>query len=313
MTARTAPHHVRTADPPRMVEVADDVHAYVQLPGGWCVSNAGVVVSPDGALVIDTLATESRAKRLVEAVDALRPGPTRIVVNTHHHGDHHFGNHAFGPAAVVIAHELARAEMAEAGLTLTSLWPELEWGAIRVRLPSVSFTDRLTLHSGQRRVELIHVGPAHTTNDVVVWLPDDEVLFAGDVLLSGATPFILMGSLRGSLDAVTMLSQLGARTVVCGHGPVAGPEVFEQTLAYLRWIERLAAEGVAHGLHPLELARSTDLHEFGELLDPERIVGNLHRAYAELDDGERGRPLDILTIFGEMIAYNDGRLPTCLA
>lgn len=313
MTAFAAQHGTRTADPPRMVEVADGVYAYVQLPGGWCVSNSGVVAGSDGALVVDTLATESRAKRLVEAVDALRPGPARTLVNTHHHGDHHFGNHVFGPAAVVISHELARTEMAEAGLALTTLWPGLEWGEVRVSLPSVTFTDRLTIHSGHRRAELIHVGPAHTSNDVVVWLPDEEVLFAGDVVLSGATPFVLMGSVRGSLDAVATLSRLGARTVICGHGPVAGSEVFEQTLAYLRWIELLAAEGARQGLSPLQLAREADLGDFGELLDPERIVGNLHRAYAELDSGARGPSLDVMAIFGEMVAYNDGRLPTCLA
>ncbi|MDQ3760610.1 MAG: MBL fold metallo-hydrolase [Actinomycetota bacterium] len=313
MTAFAGPHHIRSVDPPRLVEVAEGVYAYVQLPGGWCVSNAGVVASPDGALVIDTLATESRAKRLAEAVDSLRPGPARTVVNTHHHGDHNFGNHVFGPSALIIGHELARIEMAETGLALTTLWPGLEWGDVRVTLPSVTFTDRLTVHIGQHRAELIHVGPAHTTNDVVVWLPDDEVLFAGDVVLSGVAPFLLMGSVRGSLDAVATLSRLGACTVVCGHGPVAGPEVFEQTLEYLRWIEQLAAEGAAHGLSPLELAREAGLGEFTELLDPERIVGNLHRAYAELDGEQRGRALDVVAIFGEMVAYNNGRLPACLA
>ncbi|MGH3912823.1 MAG: MBL fold metallo-hydrolase [Pseudonocardiaceae bacterium] len=318
MTVLAPQHHLRTADPPRLVEVAEGVYGYVQLPGGWCVSNAGVIVGPDGALVVDTLATESRAKRLAETVDELRCGPGRTVVNTHHHGDHNFGNHVFGSSALVIGHELARTEMAETGLALTTLWPGLDWGEVRVTLPSVTFTDRLAVHVGQRRAELIHVGPAHTTNDVVVWLPDDEVLFSGDVVLSEATPFTLMGSVRGSLAAVEELSRLGARTVVCGHGPVAGPQVFEQTLAYLRWIEQLAAEGAGCGLTPLELAREADLGKFGELLDPERIVGNLHRAYAELDstesDGaERGRPLDVVTIFGEMVAYNNGQLPTCLA
>lgn len=313
MTALAGPPDVRTADPPRLIEVAEDVYAYVQLPGGWCVSNSGVIAGPDGALVIDTLATESRAKRLAAAVDSLRPGPARTVVNTHHHGDHNFGNHVFGPSALVIGHELARVEMAATGLALTTLWPGVEWGDVRVTLPSVTFTDRLCVHIGQRRAELIHVGPAHTTNDVVVWLPDDKVLFAGDVLLSGVTPFLLMGSIQGSLDAVATLSRLGASTVICGHGPVAGPEVFEQTLEYLRWIERLAADGAAHGLSPLELARQADLGELAELLDPERIVGNLHRAYAELRGEQRGRPLDVVAIFGEMVAYNNGKLPTCLA
>lgn len=313
MTGSVARHHRRTADPPRLVEVAEDVYAYVQLPGGWCVSNSGVLVGPDGALVIDTLATQSRARRLAETVDALRPGPARTLVNSHHHGDHHFGNSAFGSAAVVIAHELARSEMAAAGLALTTLWPELDWGDIRLRLPSVTFTDRLVVHCGQRRAELIHVGPAHTTNDVVVWLPDDKVLFAGDVVLSESTPFVLMGSVRGSMAAVRSLAQLGARTVVCGHGPVAGPEVFRCNLAYLQWIEWLADEGTALGLTPLEVARNADFGEFGELQDPERIVGNLHRAYAERADGPCGRPLDVLSVFREMVEYNDGRVPTCLA
>lgn len=301
------------AAPPAMVEVAADVYAYTELPGGWCVANAGVVRGPEGVLVVDTLATEQRTRRFARRIDALGAGSTRMVVNTHHHGDHNFGNHLFGDAAVVIAHTRARGEMAETGLALTELWPDVAWGDVRVTLPAVTFDERLTIHIGAHRAELFHVGPAHTTNDVVVWLPEPRVLFAGDVVLSGVTPFLLMGSLSGSLAAVRRLARLGARTVVCGHGPVAGPEVFEETLAYLEWLQRLAATGVAQGLAPLELARQAGLGEFGHLLDPERIVGNLHRAYAELAGGEPGGPLDVLRIFAEMVEYNGGRTPTCLA
>jgi cyclase len=161
--------------------------------------------------------------------------------------------------------------------------------------------------------ELIHVGPAHTTNDVVVWLPGDRVLFAGDVVMSGVTPFKLMGSVSGALRAVDELRQLGARTIVCGHGPVAGPEVFDETVAYLRWIQALAADGAARGLSPLQAAREAGPGEFGHLIDPERAVGNLHRAYAEIEGGELGRPLDVVKIFGEMIEYNGGVVPECLA
>ncbi|GAA2879349.1 MBL fold metallo-hydrolase [Actinoplanes cyaneus] len=296
-----------------LTEVADGVYAYVQPPGGWCVSNAGVVAGPDGALVIDTLATERRARRLRDAVDALRPGPRRTVVNTHHHGDHNFGNHLFGPAAQVVAHELARTEMAATGMALTGLWPDVQWGDVRVTLPTLTFAGRAAVHVGDRRVELLHVGPAHTTNDVVAWLPDERVLFAGDVVLSGSTPFNLMGSVSGALVAVRRLRELGARTIVCGHGPVAGPEVFDTTTDYLEWIQRLAADGAAAGLTPLEVARESGTGDFGHLIDPERIVGNLHRAYAELGPGDLGRPLDVVSIFGEMVEYNDGLVPTCLA
>ncbi|WP_207565777.1 MBL fold metallo-hydrolase [Mycobacteroides saopaulense] len=304
-------------DTDRITEIADGVYAYLQLPGGWCLSNSGIVVSPEGAVVIDTLATESRNRRLVAAVDGLAPGARRTVVNTHFHGDHHFGNHLFGPQATIIAHERARVEMDEAGLALTRLWPDVEWGDVRVTLPSVTFTERLQLHIGNRAAELIHLGPAHTTNDAVVWLPQDRILFAGDIVLSGATPFNLMGSVAGALQVIRRLAEFGATTVVCGHGPLTGPEVFEQTIAYLTWVQRLAAEGSAEGIGPLEVAHRAELGEFAGLIDSERLVGNLYRAYAELGaaprEGEFGVPLDVMAAFDDMVRYNDGQVPECLA
>ncbi|SDD12388.1 MBL fold metallo-hydrolase [Actinokineospora iranica] len=299
------------------VEVGDGVFAYTQPPGGWCVSNAGVIAGRDGAVVVDTLATQRRARRLREFVDGLPVGPRRTVVNTHHHGDHTFGNQVFGPAAAIVAHERAAEEMAETGLALTSLWPEVEWGDVRVTLPTATFTDRITLTVGDTRVELIHVGPAHTTNDVVAWLPESRVLFAGDVVLAGCAPFSLMGSVSGTLAAIERLRGLDPATVVCGHGPVTGPEVFEENAAYFRWIQRCAATGVAQGWTPLRTARELGLGEFAHLLDPERVVGNLHRAFAEHLDAPAGAaagaPMDVPPVFGEMVDYNDGKLPTCLA
>lgn len=297
----------------QMVELCEGVHAYLQLPGGWCVSNAGVIAGGDGALVIDTLATESRARKLREVVDGLAPGPVRTIVNTHHHGDHNFGNHIFGPSAAIVAHDLARTEMQETGMALTALWPQVKWGEIRVSLPTLTFTDRVTAYVGDRRVELIHVGPAHTTNDVVVWLPDEGVLFAGDVLLSGATPFALFGSIAGSLEAIAQLRALAPRVVVCGHGPIAGPEILDRNREYFEWIGQLALDGLARELTPLQLAREADAAQFADLLDGERIVGNLHRAYDELHGSARAYPLAVLPIFEEMIEFNNGELPTCLA
>jgi cyclase len=271
------------------------------------------VAGPDGVLVVDTLATEARSTRLRAAVDGLGAGPGRTVVNTHHHGDHHFGNQVFSPSATVVAHDLARPEMAAAGLALTELWPEVEWGRLRIVLPALTFADRLTVHIGDRRAELLHVGPAHTTNDVVVWLPDDRVLFAGDVVLSGATPFTLMGSVTGTLTAIERLRALGPRTVVCGHGPVAGPDVLDENAAYLAWVQDVAAAGAARRIPPLAAAREVRDDRFAHLTDPERLVGNLHRAYAEVDGGPLAAPLDVAAVFTEMVAFNGGRRPTCLA
>jgi cyclase len=117
----------------------------------------------------------------------------------------------------------------------------------------------------------------------------------------------------GSLAALDRLRALGARTIVGGHGPVAGPEALDETEAYLRWIQRVAADGARSGLTPLATARQCDLGYFAELRDPERIVGNLYRALAEIEGVEPAATLDVVGVFGEMIEYNGGKLPICHA
>ncbi|WP_349636821.1 MBL fold metallo-hydrolase [Streptomyces sp. 549] len=240
--------------------VAGGVYAYEQPPGGWCVSNAGLVVG-DGAAVggdhpngpagvlVDTAATEARARRLRQEVERICPGGPAFVVNTHFHGDHTFGHAQFTPRAQVVAAAGRRAEAAEAGLGLRGLWPDAARGGdTQLTLPAVTFRDRLTLHTGGLRVELLDLGPAHTANDTVVWVPDRRVVFNGDLVWPGVTPYLLMGSVTGSLRALDRPRELGCETVVPGHGPVAGPELLDQTESYLRWIERLAEEGHRSGL-----------------------------------------------------------------
>lgn len=297
---------------PRLEEVADHVFAYVQPDGGWCLNNAGVIVADGEVALVDTAATEARALALHRAVRTLTPNAPRTVVNTHFHGDHTFGNFVFAPEAVVVAHENTRTEMAGAGLHLTGLWPDVEWGELSLALPSLTYRDRMTLHVGSVTAELVHLGPAHTTDDTVVWLPEQQVLFTGDLVMSGVTPFCPMGSVSGSLEAVTRLREFGARTVVTGHGPVAGPELLDRAEGYLRWVQTLAAEGLAAGLSPLEVARQTDLGEYADFLDTERLVPNLHRAYGEALGGTPGERMDIGALFAEMIEFH-GRVPVCHA
>ncbi|CAM5490324.1 MBL fold metallo-hydrolase [Streptomyces spiroverticillatus] len=299
----------------RTTEVADGVHAFVQPPGGWCLNNAGVIVSEGRSALVDTVATESRARALRRAALRLTPAAPQAVVNTHFHGDHAFGNHLF-PEALVVGHERTRTEMIASGLHLTGLWPDVDWGTLTLVPPALTFRDALTLHVGSVRAEVVHVGPrAHTSNDSVVWLPEQKVLFTGDLVMSGVTPFFLMGSLAGSLAALERLRAFGATTVVPGHGPVCGPEVFDTVEGYLRRVAELAAQGRAAGLTPVETAREADLGPYADLLDSERLVPNLHRAFAELAGTEAAEALPMPVMekaLGEMIAYH-GRPPHCLA
>src|SRR4051812_33078025 len=104
------------------------------------------------------------------------------------------------------------------------------------------------------RVELLHLGPGHTAGDTVVWLPDQRVLFAGDLVFSGVTPFVLMGSLDGSLRVLDRLRALEPLHVVPGHGPLGGPELLDTNADYLRWVAELARMGSGAGIAPLDLA-----------------------------------------------------------
>ncbi|MGW0466479.1 MBL fold metallo-hydrolase [Streptomyces sp. NPDC003027] len=299
-----------TTGTPRLEEVAEHVHAYIQPDGGWCLNNAGLITADGDSALIDTAATERRARALREAALTVGPAP-RVVVNTHSHGDHTFGNCLF-PEAVVVGHAGTRTEMEQVGLHLTGLWPEVCWGEISVAPPTLTYESRLTLHVGPVRAELRNMGTAHTVNDTVVWLPEQRVLFTGDLVMSGVTPFFPMGSLSGSLAAIRELAALDPVTVVTGHGPVAGPEVLAEAERYLLWIRELAQQGEEAGLTPLEVARETDPAPWLHLLDPERLVPNLHRAYAELRGAVPGSPIDMGALFQEMIEYRGGA-PVCHA
>ncbi|MEV7727334.1 MBL fold metallo-hydrolase [Streptomyces sp. NPDC087917] len=295
-----------------VIELAEGVHAYVQPEGGWCLNNAGILTDGGHSALVDTAATESRARRLRRAALSLAPRPPRAVVNTHFHGDHTYGNFVF-PEALTIGHERTRTMVRSAGLHMAGLWPDVCWGDIEVTPPELTFRDATTLHVGDIRAELVHIGPAaHTTDDTIVWLPDQGVLFTGDLVMNGVTPFCVMGSVAGSLRALDRLRALGATTVVPGHGPVGGPELLDANAAYLRWIRDLAREGVAAGATPLELARATDLGPYADLLDTERLLPNLHRGYAEEQGLPEGSPLDVGALFQEMTTFH-GRPSECLA
>jgi len=172
------------------------------------------------------------------------------------------------------------------------------------------------VHAGDLRASVRHVGtPAHTTNDSIVWIPERSVLFCGDLIFNGGTPFLLMGSVTGAVEVLEeVVAPLGARITVPGHGPVfEGTGPLEATLDYLRFVLDVATRARAAGMSPLEAARDTGLGRFAGWADAERIVGNLHRACAELAGTPRGGPIDVPAALADMVAYNGGAPLTCLA
>lgn len=302
---------------PEIVEVSDGVFAYIQHDGSWCLNNPAFVTAGDQVIAVDACATERRTRLFRDAIAQISEQPVRTLINTHAHLDHTFGNYLFAEDAVIVGHANCRAEILHDAPQLPDrarqMFPSVEWGAIEVVAPSVTFEERLSLYAGELELQLIYVSPAHTNTDAIVWLPERKLVIAGDIVFHQGTPFALMGSVAGWLDALERVRALGAETIIPGHGPVAGPEVLDDVADYLRFVQQSAKAGYEGGASPLNVARDLDLGRFGEWTDTERIVGNLHRAYSELRGEPRGAQIDTAAAFGEMLEYNGNQPLRCLA
>ncbi len=296
------------------VEISDGIFAYVQADGTWWINNTGFLVGARGVVSVDACATSLRTEAYLAAIAAVTAAPVRTLINTHHHGDHTFGNYLFDRATIV-AHDGVRQGMAAWGQPKSApFWTDVDWGPIELAPPFLTFEDRIRVYVDDLVCEVSHVGtPAHTLNDSIVWIPERRVLFSGDLIFNGGTPFLVQGSISGAREALTKLRSLGAETIVPGHGPVCGPDVIEAVDRYLGFVQSAAKDGREAGLTPLDTARDLDLGEYAALSDPERIVGNLHRAFAEIDGLPIGAVIDARAALADMVEFNGGRPLTCLA
>jgi cyclase len=298
--------------PPTVEDLGGGLYAYVQPDGTWMINNTGILVGRDGVICLDSCSTQRRTEALLAVVTGLTDRPVRTLVNTHSHVDHVAGNGYF-PTATIVAHEGTRATMLTQPMPSTaySLWEPFDRGSVPVVPPFLTFADELTLWVDDLRCELRYVGrPAHTTNDSYLWVPSRGVLYAGDLVFHGGTPFCLAGSVTGLIEVLTgQIMPLQPTVIVPGHGPLADLAVVGDVVAYLRFVVSVAQAGIAAGLSPLDAARETDLGAFAAWSDPERIVGNLHRAYADL----RGDLMDPGAALLDMVTYNGGRPLTCRA
>jgi glyoxylase-like metal-dependent hydrolase (beta-lactamase superfamily II) len=203
--------------------------------------NVGAVIGLDSVLAIDARATPTAAREWLAALRGLTDLPVRYLVLTHYHAVRVLGASAFD-AERVIAHEGTRRWIAERGEAdfesevrrFPRLFREVE-SIPGLTYPNVAFAETLRLDLGGRWVELLHLGRGHTQGDAVVWLPEERVLFAGDLVEARAAPY--MGDAFVEEWATTTLDRveaLGAETIVPGRGPAAGRESIAETREYLR-------------------------------------------------------------------------------
>lgn len=244
--------------------------------------NIVAVLGGEAALVVDTRSTLRQAREILDDLRALGSPRVAIVVNTHGHYDHAFGNAAFRPA-VIWGHERCVAMIRDTGErqrseTAAEL-PELarELAEVVLDPPERTFVDRATLDLAGRRIELDYLGRGHTDNDIVVRVPDANVLCAGDLVENGAPPYFGDGfPIEWPATVQALLGLVDERTVVVpGHGDHAGRPFVERSLTELRSIASLARR-VVDGELDLEAAMAAAPYPAGSAREP------LERALAQL-------------------------------
>ena len=235
-----------TASPAFAVsEVAPGVFAAIADPAdAKAGGNAGFVIGSDAVLVVDAAGSPEGAERLLSEIRARTKLPVRFDVLTHFHSDHMGGGAVFAKAgAAVLAHENVRA------------WARREWQAdldaaarsryAGLRLPDVTYRDRVTVDLGGRVVEIFH-RPGHTGSDSLVAVPDAKILFGGDLVQRRTIPGLTVSDTRVWIETLDeLLRQYGDWTFVPGHGAVAKALDVRLFRDYLRGL-RLAVERALH-------------------------------------------------------------------
>lgn len=303
-------------------DLGNGVFGYVQPDGTWGWSNAGLVTSRGETLLVDTLMSVPLTRDMLDAF-AKVPGGDAIdmVVNTHANPDHFFGNGLVADAQIIATRTTAE-EMADfnpkmlAGLRdnyqamgesgeflFETMGRKFDFSGVdELTLPNRTFDDRLSLQVGDKAVELIDLGPAHTGSDTIAWLPGERVVFTGDLLFNEGHPIMWAGPVENWIAACRFIEELDPEVVVPGHGPITDVAAIRNMAAYFEYVRDEARLRWQAGLDFEEAARDINMTEYRGWSDPERIVANVFSLYKQW--GAQFTPEQQRGLFGAMGRYH---------
>jgi glyoxylase-like metal-dependent hydrolase (beta-lactamase superfamily II) len=284
-------------------QLAEGVYAYTAQGD----PNVGCIVGTESVLAIEARATPRMAQEWIDVVRTLTQLPFGDLVLTHYHAVRTLGAAAFS-ARRIIAHARTAEWIEERGLqdwaSEQARMPRLFNGAETIpglTRPTETFEESMTLELGNRRVELRHVGRGHTAGDLVVWLPDERICFAGDLVEAQAAPY--MGDAHvadwagGTLDRV---AALGAEQLVGGRGPVVRGEAVQAAIDDTRAFLRTTLEGT----RAVRDAGGTHMDAF------ERVHAELAPRYAGFPIFEHCMPFNVQRAWDELDGIDHPRIWT---
>lgn len=281
-----------------MRELAPNVFVETEFHG----ANIGFIITGEGVILIDTPMLPEDADTWLEEIRKRTDQEIRYIINTDHHRGHIIGNQYF-PMATVIAHEFAWKNMKSYGdsfrTRLLNLYrnrmPDAakEWKQhLKIIEPEITFSGRTLLFKGDKEIHLIPVG-GHTPATTVIHLPEDGLLFSGDVVVTDRPPFLSQGDTKQWLEALTYLRKLHYDVLIPGHGELTGKEATEKMSEFLRKVRRKVRSAYRAGLSKSDTARSLKhlIHDwpippFEKPKADRRFKSSLSRVWNEMRDEE---------------------------
>ncbi len=266
-----------------VVTLADGVFAAIAVNGGAAISNAGIIDLGDRTLIFDTFLTPQAARDLRVVAQELTGRDAGIIINSHYHNDHIWGNQVFSPSAHILStHKTRELILSEGKNELTSarktsaarlqafqkqyketqneqerqdllLWVGYyealvnNLPALEVRLPDITFQDRLVIFGSARSVELIPFDASHTGNDAILHLQQESIIFAADLVFKDSHPYLGECELSKLLAALQEIGDMQATTLVPGHGPVGTSQDLASNMDYISMCFDTARSLVAAG------------------------------------------------------------------
>ncbi|XOV79612.1 MAG: MBL fold metallo-hydrolase [Aestuariibacter sp.] len=218
---------------------------------GWN-SNSHFVVTDDGVLVFDTGSSEAIGREILKAIESVTEQPVRWVINSHSHADHWLGNSVFADAgANILSTSEAVVVMAKEGHDVASLFTQATAGHAvteKISIPQTFLEPQKVRRFGSTEVEFILSNDGHSPGDVLMWLPQQKVIFGGDVLSSDWLPIMTpRGRLPELIATLELVRGLEPEYVLTGHGSVTSVESLERDIRFLTTAWAAVREGYHSG------------------------------------------------------------------
>jgi glyoxylase-like metal-dependent hydrolase (beta-lactamase superfamily II) len=213
-------------------------------------SNTTFIVSNDGVLVVDTRPNPDEALKVLNEIRKVTSKPIKYVFNTHFHGDHLFGNQIFAEASAIIAHKNVRLFLEETGKEHLDFFKKMGTPGLedtRIIIPDIAYHKGLDIIFGEFNLQVRHLGKGHTDSDTIIYLPEEKILIAGDIIFNNKIPFAGHAFISEWLKRVEELEKFDASTIIPGHGAVGDKAIIKAMKQYLSELKSNVMERVKKG------------------------------------------------------------------